>query len=110
MHEILAEADIACLPSYREGLPKALLEAMAVGLPCVTTDVPGCRSVVSDGDNGLLVPVRDVAALATALAKLIGDPGLRQRMGRRGRARVEQEFANERVIAETLATYREMLV
>jgi glycosyltransferase involved in cell wall biosynthesis len=109
MHQVLAEADIACLPSYREGLPKALLEAMAVGLPCVTTDVPGCRSVVSNGDNGFLVPARDVAALATALAKLIGDAGLRQSMGRRGRARAELEFANERVIAETLATYREIL-
>lgn len=109
MPQVFAQADIVCLPSYREGLPKALIEAMAMGLPCVTTDVPGCREVVTDGDNGLLVRVRDVVSLAEALAKVIGDAGLRERMGRRGRARAETEFANERVISETLAEYREML-
>lgn len=109
IHEILNEADMACLPSYREGLPKALLEAMAAGLPCVTTDVPGCRSVVTDGDNGLLVPARDAYALCEALSKLIVDADLRQRMGRRGRTRAEEEFTSEHVIAGTLATYRELL-
>ena len=110
MYEVINEADIVCLPSYREGLPKALLEAMSAGLPCVTTDVPGCRSVVTDGDNGLLVPARDIPALARALTKLIADPVLRQHMGSRGRKRVEDEFANEKVIAKTLAIYRELLV
>ncbi len=109
MHMVLDEADVACLPSYREGLPKALLEAMAAGLPCVTTDVPGCRAVVTDGDNGLLVPPRDASALAQALHRLIGDADLRNQMGRRSRKRVEEEFTNERVIASTLAIYRVLL-
>jgi glycosyltransferase involved in cell wall biosynthesis len=109
MPEVFAQADIACLPSYREGLPKVLIEAMAMGLPCVTTDVPGCREVVADGDNGFLVPARDAEALAKALAKLIGDPALRERMGHRGLERARAEFSNERVIAETLAVYRDLL-
>jgi len=109
MPDVLAQADIVCLPSYREGLPKALIEAMAMGLPCVTTDVPGCREVVTDGDNGFLVPARDAASLAEAIAKLVDNAGLRERMGRRGRERAEAEFSDERVISETLAVYREML-
>jgi glycosyltransferase involved in cell wall biosynthesis len=109
MPEVFAQADIACLPSYREGLPKVLIEAMAMGLPCVTTDVPGCREVVADGDNGFLVPARDAEALAEALAKLIGDSALRERMGVRGLERAKAEFSNERVIAETLAVYRDLL-
>lgn len=106
---VLAQANIACLPSYREGLPKSLLEAMAASLPCVTTDVPGCREVVSDGENGLLVPPRDASALASALKRLIENPVLSDQMGRRGRERVENEFSTERVVRETLALYRQML-
>jgi len=109
MPAVLAQASIACLPSYREGLPKALLEAMAAGLPCVTTDVPGCREAVHHGDNGLLVPARDPRALADALKLLIEDPAMRQRMGSRGRARAEREFASEWVNQQTLALYEEML-
>lgn len=107
--EILADAHIACLPSYREGLPKALLEALAAGRPIVTTDVPGCREVVIDGENGFLVPPRDPVALADALEKLIVDAGLRRRFGERSRALAEAEFGTERVNAATLALYREML-
>jgi glycosyltransferase involved in cell wall biosynthesis len=81
---------------------------MAMGLACVTTDVPGCREVVDDGDNGFLVSPRNAEALADALAKLIGDASLRERMGRRGRERAEREFSDERVIAETLDVYREI--
>ena len=107
MPQILAQAHVVCLPSYREGLPKALLEAAACGRPIVTTNVPGCREIVRDGDNGLLVPVCDAPALAEALARLIADPDMRRRMGERGRALVVGEFSQERVIAETLAVYRE---
>ncbi|CAG1020783.1 galacturonosyltransferase [Methylococcales bacterium] len=107
--EVLQQADIACLPSYREGLPKALLEAMAAGLPCVATDVPGCREAVRDGENGLLVPVRNPEALALALEQLIADPRLRHRLGQRGRQRIEQEFSTEHVVAQTLSLYKEML-
>ena len=108
--EILADSHIACLPSYyREGLPKSLLEALAAGRPIVAADVPGCREAVRHGDNGFLVPNRDPEALAEALATLIQDPSLRQRMGASGRRRAETEFASSLVCEATLALYRELL-
>jgi glycosyltransferase involved in cell wall biosynthesis len=108
MPTVLQAAHIACLPSfYGEGLPKSLLEAAACGLPIVTTDAPGCREIVRDGVNGLLVPVRDAPALAAALGKLIGDAELRRSMGEQSRARAETEFGLETVITQTLAVYRE---
>jgi glycosyltransferase involved in cell wall biosynthesis len=109
MPEVLAGCALVCLPSYREGLPKILLEAASCGRAIVATDVPGCREIVVDGDNGLLVPPRDAPALAAALATLLGDPALRRSMGERGRQRVLAEFAAERVAAATLAVYRELL-
>jgi glycosyltransferase involved in cell wall biosynthesis len=105
---LLAEASIFCLPSYREGLPKALLEAGACGLPSVTTDTSGCREVVRDGHNGLLVPVANAAALAAAIEKLLADPEAAWAMGTRARSTVEQDFALDRVVAAQLALYREM--
>lgn len=108
MPTVLHQAHIACLPSYREGLPKSLLEAAACGLPIVTTDTPGCREIVRDGENGLLVPVQDHAALADALERLILDEGLRRRMGNRSRQRATEEFSQERVIEATLAVYQEL--
>ncbi len=109
MPSVLQAAHIACLPSYREGLPKSLLEAAACGLPIVTTDAPGCREVVTHGVNGLLVPVRDAAALALALEKLINDADLRRRMGEQGRLLAETEFGQEMIIEQTLAVYRELV-
>jgi glycosyltransferase involved in cell wall biosynthesis len=109
MHKVLAQAHIVCLPSYREGLPKVLIEAAACGRAIVATDVPGCREIVRHGENGLLVPARDSGALAEALKQLILDPALRQRMGRRGREIAEAEFSIERINRETLALYRELL-
>lgn len=105
---VLGEACIACLPSYREGLPKSLLEAAACGLPIVTTDAPGCREVVVDGHNGLLVPIRNVDALASALKTLLLDPALRLRMGELSRARAKDEFSSQQVISETLAVYGQL--
>jgi glycosyltransferase involved in cell wall biosynthesis len=107
--EVLGQAHVVCLPSYREGLPKSLLEGAASGRPIVTTDVPGCRDVVADGDNGFLVPARQAGALADAIERLLGDAALRQRMGRRGRERVENEFSLNRVIADTMDLYRRVL-
>lgn len=108
---VLQAAHIACLPSfYGEGLPKSLLEAAACGLPIVTTDAPGCREVVTNAVNGLLVPVRDAVALADALGRLIGDAALRRRMGEQSRLRAEREFGLDTVIAQTLAVYREVCV
>lgn len=105
MNSTLGMAHVVCLPSYREGLPKALLEAMACGRPCVATDVAGCREAVHCGDNGLLVPVKDAAALAQAIARLIDDPALRRSMGRRGRERAVAEFSQEKVVEATLKIY-----
>ena len=105
MAGFLASCHVACLPSYREGLPKFLLEAMASGLPCVATDVVGCREAVADSESGVLVPPRDPAALADALERLVADPELRARMGAAGRARAETLFADEVVCAATLAVY-----
>jgi len=104
---LLSQSHIACLPSHREGLPKSLLEAMAAGLPCVTTDTPGCREAVRDQDNGLLVPVRSPFHLANALERLVLDEELRTKMGRRGKERIAQEFSTEIVVAETLRLYAE---
>ncbi|MDA5192497.1 glycosyltransferase family 4 protein [Govanella unica] len=109
MPAVLAQAHVVCLPSYREGLPKSLIDAAASGHPIVTTDVPGCRDVVTHGDNGLLVPVRDAVALADALETLILDRDLRIRMGARGRARAEAEFSLDSVIDKHLTLYDELL-
>lgn len=108
MSLVMSQADIACLPSYREGLPKSLLEAAACGLPIVTTDTPGCREIVRHGDNGFLVPIRDSEALATALQQLVEDEALRKRMGVRSRARAVAEFSQAQVIRETLVIYQEL--
>lgn len=108
MPAALAEAHIVCLPSYREGLPKVLLEAAACARPLVATDAPGCREIVRDGENGLLVPLRDAASLADAIERLVGDRALRLRMGEKGRQMVESEFSEEKVAQQTLAVYREM--
>ena len=102
---LLHAAHVACLPSWREGTPRSLLEAMACGLPVVATDVPGCREVVINGDNGFLVPPRDPVALAAALRKMINDPGLRARMGARSRSLAVDEFSAQRVNDQTLAVY-----
>ena len=107
--KIINQSHIVCLPSYREGLPKSLIEAMACGRPIVTTDVPGCREVVRDGDNGVLVPAKSVDELAKALETLIGAPSLWASMGKRGRERAEKEFATEIVCAETGTLYRKMV-
>jgi len=104
-----AQAHIAVLPSYREGLPKSLLEGAACGRPIVATDVPGCREICRDGETGFLVPVRTSAPLADALERLAGDPDLRRRMGQAARAAVEEHFAEEIIVRDTLALYEEML-
>lgn len=109
MPTVLSQSHIICLPSYREGLPKALLEAASCGKPIVATDVPGCREIVRDGVNGFLVPPRDALALAEALQKLIVDKDLRKQMGAKGREIVLQEFSEKKIISETLAVYQEIL-
>lgn len=104
-----AASHIAVLPSYREGLPKSLLEAAACGRPIVATDVPGCREICVEGETGLRVPARAVEPLADALQHLAADPALRARMGAAARRMAETRFATERIVAETLALYTTML-
>ncbi|HXG45166.1 MAG TPA: glycosyltransferase family 4 protein [Gemmatimonadales bacterium] len=110
MPAVLAGCHLVCLPSYyREGVPKVLIEAAASGRAIVTTDVPGCRDVVRHGQNGLLVPPRDVPALAAALEALLADPSRRASMGQCGREIAEAEFGLAGVVESTLALYRELL-
>jgi glycosyltransferase involved in cell wall biosynthesis len=109
MRDVYAQAAIVCLPSYREGLPKTLIEAAACGRPIVTSDVPGCREVVRHGENGLLVPARDAGALAKALIDLLQSPSIRSEMGRCGRTIAEKEFSMDLVISQTIAFYESIL-
>lgn len=108
MPTLLAEADVVVLPSYREGLPKSLIEAAACARPLVTTDAPGCREVVTHGVDGLLVPVREAEALARAIATLQDDPALARRLGEAARAKALAEFDERVVIEQTLAVYNEV--
>lgn len=108
MPALFACVDVVALPSYREGLPRGLIEAAAAGLALVTTDVPGCREVVSDGVDGLLVPPRDAVALARAVAVLQDDPSLRKRLGAAARCKALAEFDESIVIHRTLAVYGEL--
>ncbi|MBS1260986.1 MAG: N,N'-diacetylbacillosaminyl-diphospho-undecaprenol alpha-1,3-N-acetylgalactosaminyltransferase [Calditrichaeota bacterium] len=106
---VLASADIACLPSYREGMPKFLLDAAASGLPLVATNVPGCRDLIHAGINGTLVPARNSAALAEALGELIVDRERRHRYGAASRRIAERELAQELAIRRTIDLYRLLL-
>ena len=105
MVQVYRQAHIVCLPSYREGVPKTLIEAAASGRPIVTTDSPGCREVVQHGINGLLVPVHSVRELADAIHVLIEDKKLRQQMGLEGRRVAEGDFKLQNVLAAILAVY-----
>ncbi|MEM9684237.1 MAG: glycosyltransferase, partial [Pseudomonadota bacterium] len=104
-----ARAHIAVLPSYREGLPKSLLEGAAAGRPIVATDVPGCREICRDDETGILVPVRTVEPLAAALERLAGDAALRSRLGAGARTAAVKELSEEIVVTQTLDLYRDML-
>lgn len=109
MPALLQTVDAVALPSYREGLPKGLIEAAACGLPLVTCDVPGCREVVRDRIEGLRVPAGDAEALAAAIAYLHANPDQAARFGAAARQRALSEFDERSVIAHTLAVYREVL-
>jgi len=106
---VFGQATLVVLPSYREGLPKVLLEAAACGKVVIATDVPGCRSVVQHQHTGLLVPVRDAAALAEAMAELLGNAERRAVLGANARQFVVREHSSEKISAEFLALYRELL-
>jgi glycosyltransferase involved in cell wall biosynthesis len=101
----LSKASIFCLPSYREGVPNALLEASACGLPIVTTNVPGCRDVVTHNVNGFVVSPRKPQALADAIETLLNDPYLRDKMGGAGRKIALENFSLGKIIEQTLSVY-----
>ena len=106
---LLHELDLFVLPSLWEGFGLVLLEAMAAGRPVVATAVGPVPEVVADGETGLLVPPGDPAALAEAILRVLGDPGLAERLGRAGRDRVQRTFRLEQMVARTDALYRELL-
>lgn len=110
MPETYNQSHIVTLPTmYGEGVPTSLLEAAACGRPLVASDIPGCRQVVQDGHNGLLVPPNDPQALAAALKRLAGDAALRGRMGAASRQLVIQKFTHAQVNAATLRVYQQVL-
>lgn len=110
MPTTLSRAHVVCLPTYyREGLPRVLMEASSCARAIVTTDMPGCRHVVRDGENGLLVPPKDVVSLAAAIKRLVEDPELRKRMGKVGRERAEREFSESTVQNQFFTVYRDLL-
>jgi len=108
IREAYKQCHIVCLPSYREGLPKSLIEAASCGLPIVTTDIPGCREIVRDGINGFLVPVKTVEPLADAIETLIANADMRTDMGIKGRKLIEDELSIEHVKRMTINLYNEL--
>lgn len=110
MAKVYEQANIVCLPSYGEGMPKALLEAAACGRVLLTTDVPGCRELVQDGVNGLLVAAKDPSALVKGLLMLMKDRALRKRMGESAYQSVLAHYQSKKIIAQTLDVYGESVV
>jgi glycosyltransferase involved in cell wall biosynthesis len=109
MPGFLGEADIFVLPSYREGLPRSLIEAGASGLPLIATDVPGCRDVIVNGQDGILVPPRNANALADAILRLVADAGLASRLGSAAREKALSTFNENDIIKQTLDVYEELI-
>jgi glycosyltransferase involved in cell wall biosynthesis len=109
MAEVFRSTHVACLPSYREGLPKVLLEAAACGRALIASDVPGCREIAIHGKSGLLVPPRDPPALAAAMQTLVAEPDLRRRFGMEGCRVVRENFTIGHVSSQTIDIYRELL-
>ena len=109
MPELYQAMDVLVLPSYREGLPRAVIEAGAMALPVVVSDIRGCREVVVDGETGLLTPLKDVEALVAAVGQLLGDGGLRSQMGRAGSARVMEHYTEARTTQRVADCYRQCI-
>ncbi len=99
----IAAAHVYVLPSYREGTPRTVLEAMAMGRPVITTDVPGCRETIVDGESGFMVPVRDTEALTQAMQRFLADPGLVPTMGALARIRAVEKYDVHAVNAVMMA-------
>ena len=102
---VYEQSDIVCLPSYREGLPKSLIEAMAIGRPIITTDAIGCRECVDEAINGFKVPVKDYQQLSVRMKQLLLDEDLRLKMGKASREKMVNEFSLKEVVAQTFNLY-----
>ena len=109
MERVYPAFDLFVLPSHREGFPRSAMEAAACGVPVIATDIRGCRQVVSHEETGLLVPLRDPARLADAIAELAADPDRRRRMGHAGRQKAEAEFDDRDVVATSMEAYEQVL-
>jgi glycosyltransferase involved in cell wall biosynthesis len=109
MPELYALMDVCVLASHREGFPRTVMEASAMAVPVVATNIRGCRTAVDDGHTGILVPVRDADSLARAIATLLDDPALRRRMGGHGRQHAVWHFDQRRIFATVLETYDRQL-
>lgn len=109
MPEVLSRTHLVVLPSYREGFPKVLIEAASCGRAVITTDVPGCRDAIDPGVTGLLVPVRNVEALAEAMQEMLNDPKYRKAMGYAGRRRAETMFPVEKIVDTHLKIYQDLM-
>ena len=103
--ELISLADIAILPSYREGYPRVLLEASSIGKPMIATNVPGCKDVIDHGSTGLLVPLNDPNKMADAIKSLIDSPDLRQQMGIAARNKAVTTFDDRKVVKQILTIY-----
>lgn len=109
VENILAISDLFVLPSYREGMPRSIIEAMAMSLPVVATNIRGCREEVVPGETGYLVPVGDTIALKDALVKIISNEELQNQMGKRGRERAESLYDERRVLETQIQIFNELL-
>ena len=109
MASVLPEAHVVVLPSYREGLPKVLVEAAACGRAVVTTDVPGCRDAITPDETGILVPARSTADLADAMHRLLTDPAAIRSMGRKSRELAETAFGIDMIVEQHLTVYKELV-
>lgn len=105
IREVLAKTHVVCLPSYREGMPRVLIEAAACGRPIVTTDTTGCRELVKMNVNGLLVPIKDTTALAAAIDQITQQPNDLAKLGLASRRWVEKRFAETAVLGQTFNLY-----
>jgi len=106
---IYATADVFCLPSFAEGLPVVLMEAMAMEIPCVTTSIAGIPELIRNGIDGLLVPPSDLDALVEALARLMDDGGLWDRLAKCGRTRILEHFDLARNVETLAAVFTERI-
>ena len=109
INAVFAQSQVVVLPSYREGLPKTLVEAAAVGRAVITCDVPGCRDAIVPGETGLLVPAKNSRALADAMRYLVENPDLRRQMGFAGRQLAEQEFDINSIVEQQMAIYANLV-